>query len=130
MTYSLVFVPVAIAIAYSLVIMQWLRGKSAGNQKMQEISKAIQEGSSAYLNRQYRTVAVVAIVLGVIIAFTLGPVTAAGFAIGAIASALAGYVGMNVAVRSNAKTAEAAKKGLDASLKLAFRAGSVTGFLV
>jgi K(+)-stimulated pyrophosphate-energized sodium pump len=130
MTYSLVFVPAAIAIAYSLFIIQWLRGRSPGNAKMQEISKAIQEGSSAYLNRQYRTVAVVAIVLGVVIGLTLGWVTAAGFAIGAIASALAGYVGMNVAVRSNAKTAEAAKDGLGASLALAFRAGSVTGFLV
>jgi K(+)-stimulated pyrophosphate-energized sodium pump len=130
MTYTLVFVPVAVAIAYSLFIMQWLRGKSAGNAKMQEISKAIQEGSSAYLNRQYRTVAVVALVLWVVIGLSLGWVTAAGFAVGAIASALAGYVGMNVAVRSNAKTAEAAKNGMGASLSLAFRAGSVTGFLV
>jgi K(+)-stimulated pyrophosphate-energized sodium pump len=112
------------------MIMQWLKGRSAGNAKMQEISKAIQEGSSAYLNRQYRTVAIVAVILGVAIGLTLGWVTAAGFATGAIASALAGYVGMNVAVRSNAKTAEAAKNGLGASLALAFRAGSVTGFLV
>jgi K(+)-stimulated pyrophosphate-energized sodium pump len=130
MIYTIVFVPIAIAIAYSLFIIQWLRGRSAGNAKMQEISKAIQEGSSAYLNRQYRTVAVVAIILGVIIGLTLGWITAAGFAIGAIASALAGYVGMNVAVRSNAKTAEAARDGMGASLALAFRAGSVTGFLV
>src|SRR3989344_3004382 len=130
MTYTLVFAPVAVAIAYSLFIMQWLRGRSAGNAKMQEISKAIQEGSAAYLNRQYRTVAIAAIVLAALIGWALGPVTALGFVIGAVASALAGYVGMNVAVRSNAKTAEAAKDGLGASLALAFRAGSVTGFLV
>src|SRR5882724_3871322 len=130
MTYTLVFVPIALAIAYSLFIIQWLRGRNPGNKAMQEISKAIQEGSSAYLNRQYRTVAAVAIVLGVVIGLALGWITAAGFAVGAVASALAGYVGMNVAVRSNSKTAEAAKDGMGASLALAFRAGSVTGFLV
>jgi K(+)-stimulated pyrophosphate-energized sodium pump len=132
MTYTLVFAPVAIAIAYSLIIMQWLRGRNPGNEKMQEISKAIQEGSSAYLNRQYRTVAIVAVILALAIGLTpaLGWITSAGFVVGAVASALAGYVGMNVAVRSNSKTAEAAKSGLGASLALAFRAGSVTGFLV
>ena len=106
MTYTLIFAPVAIAIVYSLMIIQWLRGRNPGNAKMQEISKAIQEGSAAYLNRQYRTVAIVAFVLTLIIGFSsLGWITAAGFVVGAVASALAGYVGMNVAVRYNAKTA-------------------------
>lgn len=97
---------------------------------MIEISRAIQEGSSAYLNRQYKTVGVVALVLFIIIGFTLDLTTAIGFLIGATASALAGYIGMNIAVRANTKTAAAAKTGLGEALSLAFKAGSVTGFLV
>ena len=97
---------------------------------MREISKAIQEGSAAYLNRQYKAVGLVAIVLAIVIYLTLGLLTSLGFLVGAVASALAGYIGMNVAVRSNAKTAEAARKGLAPALSLAFKAGSITGFLV
>ncbi len=97
---------------------------------MQEISRAIQEGSSAYLNRQYRAIGVVAFVILLIIWLALGYLAALGFLIGSVASALAGYIGMNVSVRSNSKTTEAAKKGLSESLDLAFKAGSVTGFLV
>ncbi|MEK7608156.1 MAG: sodium-translocating pyrophosphatase [Patescibacteria group bacterium] len=129
-TTYLIFVPVVAAIMYSGYVMAWLSKQKPGSHKMQEISKAIQIGSSAYLNRQYKSVGVVALVLFFVIGLALGWTSAVGFIVGAAASALAGYIGMNVAVRSNAKTAEAAHHGLDASLSLAFRAGSVTGFLV
>ena len=97
---------------------------------MLEISQAIQEGSAAFLNRQYKSVAVVAAILLLIIYYLLGSMSAFGFLVGASASALAGYIGMNVAVRSNSRTAEAANRELNAALSLAFKAGSVTGFLV
>ncbi len=126
----LVFGPIALAVAYSSYVMLWLQKQPNGNEKMVEISKAIQEGSSAFLNRQYRSVSVVAAALLVFIYYFLGASSAAGFLVGALASALAGYIGMNVAVRSNSKTAEAASKGLNAALSLAFKAGAVTGFLV
>lgn len=129
-TSYLIFIPVVAAIAYSAYIMAWLTKQKPGTRKMQEISKAIQVGSSAYLNRQYKSVGVVALVLFFVIGLALGWTSAIGFLVGAAASALAGYIGMHVAVRSNAKTAAAAHDGLDASLSLAFRAGSVTGFLV
>jgi len=126
----LIFFPIVIAVVYTVYIINWLFKKPAGNEKMIEISKAIQAGSKAYLNRQYKTVALVAIVLFVLIGMFLNWLTAIGFAIGAATSALAGYVGMNIAVRSNARTTEAAKSGLANALNLAFRAGSVTGILV
>ena len=128
--YYLIFVPAALAILYSIYIMLWLKKQPSGNEKMREISKAIQEGSAAYLNRQYKTVAIVAAILLIIISLTLGVPTALGFLVGAVASALAGYIGMNVAVHSNSKTTEAASKGLAPALSLSFKAGSVTGFLV
>jgi len=128
--YYAIFVPVGVAIVYTAYLMGWLRKKSSGNEKMMEISRAIQAGSKAYLNRQYRTVGIVSIILFLLIGFTLGWLMAVGFIIGAVASALAGYIGMNVAVRANAKTAEAASSGLGNALSVAFRAGSVTGLLV
>ena len=127
---SLIFGAVALSIIYSAYIMAWLSKQPKGNAKMMEISAAIQDGSHAYLNRQYKSVAVVAVILIALILYFLGWLTALGFITGAVASAMAGYIGMNVAVRSNAKTAEAASRGLNAALSLAFRAGSVTGFLV
>ena len=126
----LIFGPVVIALVYSVYIMLWLKKQSAGNDKMREISTAIQEGSAAYLNRQYKSVAIVALPLAVVLYLILGWVTAVGFLIGAVASAIAGYIGMNVAVRSNARTAEMASKGLAPALSLAFKAGSVTGYMV
>lgn len=126
----IIFVPVVAAIAYSAYIMLWLKRQPAGNQKMQDISRAIQEGSAAFLNRQYRSVGIVAAVLVLVIGFGLGWVTALGFFVGAFTSALAGYIGMHVSVRANARAAEAAHNGLEPSLQLAFKAGSVTGFLV
>ncbi|MBX4186706.1 MAG: sodium-translocating pyrophosphatase [Candidatus Doudnabacteria bacterium] len=118
------------AIAYGLVLTNMVLKKPAGNDKMQEIARAIQEGATAYLTRQYKTVAVVAIILGVVIDKFLGWHTALGFLIGALASAVAGFVGMYVAVRANVRTAEAAKNGLEPAFSLAFRGGAVTGLFV
>src|SRR3989304_1859286 len=130
MIYYLTLIPVAIALAYSFWIMLWLKKQPAGNEKMVAISRAIQEGSSAYLNRQYKWVAVVAVILDALLYWRLGGTVAVGFLLGAIASAVAGYIGMNVAVRSNSKTAEKASHGMGPALSLAFKAGSVPGFLV
>src|SRR5258708_2880764 len=119
---------VAIVFAFILI---WKISKAApGDSKMQEIAQAIQIGAKAYLNRQYKTVAVVAIVVAALIGFFLNVTTMVGFIIGAFASALAGYIGMNMSVRANVKTAEAAKSGLAPALALAFEGGAVTGLLV
>src|SRR3989344_3355038 len=125
-----IFAPIAVIVCYSIWIMVWLKRQPSGNPAMIAISKAIQEGSRAYLNRQYRVVAVAALALVLILGFALDWVTAVGFIIGAVASAVAGYIGMNIAVRANSKTTAASEKGLGAALSLAFKAGSVTGFLV
>ncbi len=129
-SYIVIFVPVILAILYSIYLIYWLMKQPEGNAAMIEISKAIREGSMAYLNRQYKTVAAVSVVLALIIGFTLGWATAVAFIVGGIASALTGYIGMNVAVRANSRTAAAAKQGLAPALLVAFRAGSVTGLLV
>ena len=122
----------AAAIAYGLWLTIWLLGRPAGTERMQEISRAVQEGAAAYLRRQYMTIAAVAIVPFLLLGFyhSLGWGTAVGFLIGATFSAAAGFIGMNVAVRSNVRTAEAARTGLPAALNVAFRAGAVTGLLV
>jgi K(+)-stimulated pyrophosphate-energized sodium pump len=115
-----------VAIGYGIALTVWLLRQPAGDQRMQEIARAIQEGAAAYLRRQYQTVAVVAIVPFLLLGFydKLGWGTAVGFLIGAALSASAGFIGMNVAVRSNVRTAEAAKHGLKPALNVAFRAGS------
>jgi K(+)-stimulated pyrophosphate-energized sodium pump len=128
--YFLVFVPVSVAVLYSLFIIYWLSRQPNGSVKMQEISKAIEIGSGAFLNRQYKTIILVSLPLVLLMYYFLGDKAALGFVAGALASATAGYIGMNVAVRSNVKVAEAAKHGVAPALSLAFRAGSVTGYLV
>ena len=121
-----------VAIAWGLYLTWWLLRQPAGNERMQEIARAVQEGAAAYLRKQYTTIAYVAIVPFLVIGFynELGWGTAIGFLIGAVFSAAAGFIGMNVAVRSNVRTAEAAREGLKPALNVAFRAGTVTGLLV
>src|SRR5215208_4574598 len=122
----------AVAIGFGIGLTLWLLRQPPGSERMQEIARAVQEGAAAYLKRQYLTIAGVAVVPFLLLGFynELGWGTALGFLVGAVLSAAAGFIGMNVAVRSNVRTAEAAKHGLKPALKVAFRAGSVTGLLV
>src|ERR1044072_213764 len=121
-----------VAILYGLYLTWWLLKQPAGNERMREISRAGREGAGAYLRKQYTTIAAVAVVPFLLLGFynDLGWGTAIGFLFGATLSAAAGFIGMNVAVRSNVRTAEAAREGVPPALNVAFRAGSVTGLLV
>ncbi len=120
----------ALAILFGIISTQWILKQPAGNSRMQEIAAAIQEGAKAYMDRQYATIGAVGVVLFVVLGFALEWATAIGFAIGAIFSALAGYIGMYVSVRANVRTAEAATRGVNPALNVAFRGGAITGLLV
>lgn len=119
-----------VALLYGIYAVRSVLAASAGNERMQEIAGAIQEGARAYLNRQYMTIGIVGVVICVILLVLLGYRVGIGFAIGAILSAAAGYIGMYVSVRANVRTAEAARQGIAPALRIAFRSGAVTGMLV
>ncbi len=119
-----------LAVVYGIVTSRQILAASPGNEKMQDIASAIAEGAKAYLGRQYRTIGIVGVVVAILVGLFLGPISAAAFAVGAILSGVTGFIGMNVSVKANVRTAEAARISLQGGLTMAFRSGAVTGMLV
>jgi K(+)-stimulated pyrophosphate-energized sodium pump len=130
--YVIIFGGALAALIYGVILITSILRLPTGDKKMRDIADAIQEGAKAFLNRQYSTVAVVAVILCLVIGFIpqLGWLTAAAFLVGSVLSAIAGYIGMNISVRANIRTTEAAKKGIDRALSVAVKGGNITGMLV